>query len=80
MKTITTLYENILKKSKTSRRFDEKEANDIKLIKTISLDKHEDLLKTKKVTFEIVFGEVLGKEATTAEQITKPSDFLAGLM
>ena len=44
------------------------------------LDKRKDNMNVTKITFQIVFGDVLGKEAFQAEQITKLNEFLAKMV
>ena len=74
---ITLLYEKILKSSAIDKKFDQKEAEELKKVYNHYLDKRKENMKNTQFKVEDVFGDVISKDNFSQEQITKPKNFLA---
>ena len=77
---ITLLYEKTLKSSMTYKKFDEKEAHELKKIYNHYIDKRSEIMKNTQIKVEDVFGDVISKDSISPEQITKLNKFLAKIM
>ena len=77
---ITLLYEKTLKQSMVDKKFDEKEAQELKKIYNHYLDKRKEIMKNTQFKVEDVFGDVISKDNFSQEQITKLNNFLAKMM
>ena len=77
---ITLLYEKTLKESMIDKKFDQKEAEQLKQIFNQYSDKREEILNSTKFRVEDVFGDVISKDNISPEQITKLNNFLAKIM
>ena len=53
------------------QKIDEKEAQDLGKIYNLYLEKRNDLMKQTRFKFADVFGDILGKDTISPEQITK---------
>ena len=62
------------------KKIDEKEAEELKKIYNHYFDKREKIMKNTQFKAEDVFGDVIGKEKFSQEQITKFNNFLAKIM
>ena len=71
IKVITLFYEKTLKQSMIEKKFDEKEAEQLKLIFNHYVDKRTEIMKNTSFRVEDVFGDVLSKDSFSQEQITK---------
>ena len=77
---ITLLYEKILKQSMVDKKIDEKEALELKKICNQYFDKRKEIMKNTSFKVEDVFGDLIGEDTFSQEQITKPNNFLAKIM
>ena len=77
---ITLLYEKTLKKSRVDKKFNEKEAVDLKKNYNHYIDKRSEIIKNTCFKVEDVFGDVISKDNYSQEQITKLNNFLAKIM
>ena len=62
------------------KKFDEKEAEDLKKFCNHYCDKRKDRMKNTSFKVEDVFGDIISKDIFIQEQITKLHNFLAKLM
>ena len=62
------------------KKFDEKEAEQLKQIYNHYLDKKTEIMKNTSFRVEDVFGDVISKDSISPEQITKLNNFLAKVM
>ena len=72
---IALLYEKILKQSMVVKKIDEKEERELKKIFNHYLDKRKDNMKNTSFKVEDVFGDVMSKDNSSQEQITKINNF-----
>ena len=72
---ITLLYEKILKKSMLDKK--NEEAQEFKKNYNHYLDKRKEIMKNTSFKVEDVFGDVISKDSSSPEQITKLNNFLA---
>ena len=77
---ITLLYEKTLKESMIDKKIDQKEAEQLKQIYNLYIDKRKDILKNTQFKVEDVFGDVISKDNFSQEKITKLNNFLAKIM
>ena len=78
---ITLLYEKTLKQSMVDKKMiDEKEALELKKNYNHRIDKRKEIMKNTSFKVEDVFGDVIGRDNFSQEQITKPNKFLAKIM
>ena len=76
----TLLYEKTLKESMIDKKFDPKEADQLKQIYNHYIDKKEEIMKNTSFKVEDIFGDVISKDSISPEQITKLNKFLAKIM
>ena len=60
-----------MKQSLFDQKIDEKETFELKKTKDRYLNKTKDIMKNTKFSVENVFGDLLGKQSNSTEQITK---------
>ena len=77
---IKLLYEKSLKQSMIDEKIDEREAQELKKIYNHYLDKRKEIMKNTRFKVEDVFGDVIGKDNFSQEQITELNNFLAKIM
>ena len=77
---ITLLYEKTLKQSMIDKKFDEKEAEQLKQIYNHYVDKKSEIMKNTSFRVEDIFTDVISKDTISTEQITKLNNFLAKMM
>ena len=73
---ITILYEKTLKESMI-KKYDQKEAEQMKQIYNHYIDKRKEIMKITQFKVEDVFGDVKSKDNFSQEHITKLNNFLA---
>ena len=76
----TLLYEKTLKESMIDKKFDPKEADQLKQIYNHYIDKKEEIMKNTSFKVEDIFGEFISKDTISQEQIIKLNNFLAKMM
>ena len=76
----TLLYEKTLKESMIDKKFDPKEADQLKQIYNHYIDKKEEIMKNTSFKVEDIFGEIISKDTISQEQIIKLNNFLAKMM
>ena len=76
----TLLYEKTLKESMIDKKFDPKEADQLKQIYNHYIDKKEEIMKNTSFKVEDVFNDIIHKDTISTEQITKLNNFLAKMM
>ena len=69
-----------MKQSMIDKKIDEKEAQELKKIYNHYIDKRSEIMKNTSFKVEDVFGDVIGKDNFSQEQITKLNNFLAKIM
>ena len=74
------LYEKTLKESMIDKKFDPKEADQLKQIYNHYIDKKEEIMKNTSFKVEDVFNDIIHKDTISTEQITKLNNFLAKMM
>ena len=74
---ITLLYEKTLEKSMKDKKLDPIELDEFKKIYNHYLDKRKEIMKNTKFDVKDVFGDIIGKDTISPEQITKLNNFLA---
>ena len=62
------------------KKSDEKEALEFKKIYKQYIDKRSEIKKNSQFKIEDIFGNVIRKDSTSQEQITKPNNFSAKIM
>ena len=62
------------------KKFDQKEAEQLKQIYNLYFDKRKIFMKNTQFKVEDVFGDVISKENCSQEQLPKPNNFLAKTM
>ena len=77
---ITLLYEKTLKTSMVDRKIDQREAEELKKIYNHYIDKGKEIMKNTQFKVEDVFGDVISKDNSSPEQITKLNKFLAKIL
>ena len=77
---ITLIFEKFLKSSMVDKKIDQKEGEEFKKIHNHYLDKTKEIMKNTSFKVEDVFGDVIGKEKFSQEQITKLKNFLAEIL
>ena len=77
---ITLLYEKTLKQSMVDEKIDEKKAHELKKIYNPYLDKRKEITVNTNFKVEDVFGDVIGKDNFSQEQIPKLNSFGAKIM
>ena len=77
---ITILYEKTLNQSMIDKKNDEKESLELKKIYNHYIDKRKEIMNSTKIEVEDIFGDVISKDSTSPEQITKINNFLAKIM
>ena len=77
---ITLLYEKTLKQSMVDKKIDEKEAEQLKQIYNLYIDKRKEIMKSTQFKVEDVFTDVISKDTISTEQITKLKNFLAKMV
>ena len=77
---ITLLYEKTLKQWMIDKKIDKKEAEELKKIYNHYIDKRSEIMKNTSFRVEDVFGDVIGKDNFSQEQITILNKFLAKIM
>ena len=77
---ITILYEKTLNQSMIDKKFNEKEALELKKIYNHYLDKRKQIMDSTKFKVEDFFGDDISKDSISSEQITKLNNFLAKIM
>ena len=81
IKFITILYEKTLAQSVIDKRIDEKEAQELKKIYNLYIDKRKEIMDSTKFKVEDIFGsDVISKDSISPEQIIKLNNFLAKMM
>ena len=68
---IALLYEKALKESTIDTKIIQKEVDQLNQIYIQYIDKRKDIMKSKQLKVEDVFGDVLSKDNFTEERITK---------
>ena len=76
----TLLYEKTLKESMIDKKFNSKEADQLKQIYNHYIDKKEEIMKNTSFKVEDVFNDIIQKDTISPEQITKLNNFLAKMM
>ena len=76
----TLLYEKTLKESMIDKKFDPKEAEQLKQIYNHYVDKKTEIMKNTSFKVEDVFNDIIHKDTISQEQITKLNNFLAKMM
>ena len=69
-----------LKQAMVDKKYDKKEAQELKRIYNHYLDKRKDIMKNTQFKVEDVFGDVLSKDNFSQEQETKINNFLAKIL
>ena len=64
-----------LKNLRLIKKTDEKESNQLKQIYNHYIDKNSEIMKNTQFKVEDVFTDVISKDTTSAEQITKLNSF-----
>ena len=77
---ITLLYEKTLKQSMIDKKIDEKEAEQLKQIYNHYIDEKTEIMKNTQFKVEDIFTDVISKDTTSPEQITKLNNFLAKMI
>ena len=77
---ITLLYEKTLEKSMKDKKLDPVELDELKKIYNHYLDKRQDIMKNTKFDVKEVFGDIIGKDTFSPEQITKLINCSAKMM
>ena len=77
---ITNLYEKTLNQSMIDKKIDEKEALELKKLYNHYIVKRKKIMDSTKFKVEDIFGDVFSKDSISAEQITKPNNFLAKII
>ena len=77
---IALLYEKTLKESMIDKKINQKEAEQLKQIFNPYIDKKSEIMKNTQFKVEDVFGDVISKDSSSPEQITKLNNFLAKIM
>ena len=77
---ITLLYEKTLKQSMLDKKIDQKEAEELKKIYNLYLDKRKEIMKNTQFKVEDVFGNVISKDIFSQEHLNKLNTFLAKKM
>ena len=77
---ITILYEKTLNQSMIDKKIDGKEALELKKIYNHYVDKRKGIMDSTKFKVEDIFGDAIGKDSISPEQITKLNNFLAKIM
>ena len=77
---IEILYEKTLNQSMVDKKFDEKEALEMKKIYNLYLGKRKEIMNSTKFKVDVIFGDVISKGSFSPEEITKLNDFLAKIM
>ena len=77
---ITILYEKTINQSMIDKKYDEKEALELKKIYNHYLDKRKQIKDSTKFKVEDIFGDVISKDYISPEQITKLNIFLSKIM
>ena len=77
---IILIYEKTLKTSTVDKKFDEKEAQEIKKIYNHYIDKRKKIMKNTNFKVEDVYDDVKSKDNFSQEQIIKLNKFLAKIM
>ena len=77
---ITLLYEKTLKQSMIDKKIDQKEAEQLKQIYNLYIDKRKEIMDSTKFKVEDLFSDVISKDSISPEQITKLNKFLAKMM
>ena len=77
---ITLLYENFLKNFIVAKKFDQKEAEDIKKTYNHYLDKRKDIMSNTQFKVEDILADVISKGSISQERITKLNNFSAEIM
>ena len=62
IKVITLLYEKTLKTSVVDKKFDQKEAEELKKIYNLYLDKRKEIMRNTQFRIEDVFCDVISKD------------------
>ena len=62
------------------KKFDPKEADQLKQIYNHHVDKKSEIMKNTSFKVEDIFGDVILKDNISQEQITKLNNFLAKMM
>ena len=57
------------------KKFDEKEASELKKIYNHYVDKRKEIMDSTKFKVEDIFGEIISKDSFSPEQITKLHNF-----
>ena len=73
----TLVYEKTLKQSMVDEKIDEKEAQELKKIYYHNLEKRKEITKKTSFKVEDVIRDVISKNISSQEQITKLDYFLA---
>ena len=77
---ITLLYEKTLKQSMVDKKLDEKEAQELKKIYNLYIDKRSEIMKNTQFKVEDVFGDVISKDRISQEQINKLNNYLTKIL
>ena len=77
---ITLLYEKTLKESMIDKKNDQKEAEQLKQVYKLYIDKRKGIMNSTKFKVEDVFGAVTSENSISPEQMSKLKIFLAKLM
>ena len=77
---MTLLYEKTLKESMIDKKINEKESQELKKINNHDIDKRSEIMKNTSFKVEDVFGDVIGEDNFSQEQITKLNNVLAKIM
>ena len=77
---ITLLYEKTLKIFMIDKKIDQKEAEVLKKVYNLYIDKRKEILKNTQYKVENVLGDVISKDNFSQEQITTLNNFLGKIM
>ena len=69
-------YEETLKQSTVDKKLDDKDALELQKIYNLYPDKRPDIVKITQFKVEDVFGDIIGKDSISPEQITEINKFL----
>ena len=76
----TLLNEKILKNSMVDKKFDQKEAEELKKIYNHYFDKRKEIMKNTQFRVEDIFGDIINKDKNSQDQMIKLNNFSAKMM
>ena len=77
---IIILFEKTLNQSMLDKKFDEKEALELKKICNLYLDKRKGFMASTRLKLENIFGDKISKDNVSQDQTIKLNNFVAEMM